>query len=80
MGLLSNSYFSFFLIITLGFLLGKIRIKGISLDVSAVIFIALIFGHFGVHIPKDFQKIGLVLFIFTVAIQAGPGFIQSFKK
>jgi len=80
MGLFSNSYFSFFLIITLGFLLGKIRIKGISLGVSAVIFIALLFGHYGILIPKDFQTIGLVLFIFTVAIQSGPGFIQSFKK
>ena len=80
MGLLSNSYFSFFLIIALGYILGKIKIKGISLDVSAVIFVALIFGHYGVQVPIDFQYIGLVLFIFTIAIQAGPGFVQSFRK
>ncbi len=80
MGLLSESYFALFLIIALGFILGKIKIRGISLDVSAVIFIALLFGHFGVIIPKDFQYIGLLLFIFTIAIQAGPGFMQSFKK
>lgn len=80
MDLFTNVYFSFFLIVTVGFLLGRVQIKGISLDVSAVIFIALIFGHFGVIIPKDFQQIGLVLFIFTIGIQAGPGFFSSFKK
>ena len=80
MGLLSNGYFAFFLIVALGFILGKIKIKGISLDVSAVIFVALIFGHYGVQVPVDFQYIGLVLFIFTIAIQAGPGFVQSFRK
>jgi putative transport protein len=80
MDLLSNSYFSLFLIIALGFLLGKVKIRGISLDVSAVIFVALVFGHYGVQIPIAFQSIGLVLFIFTIAIQAGPGFVQSFRK
>jgi putative transport protein len=80
MDLFSNSYFSLFLIISLGFLLGKIKIKGISLDASAVIFIALIFGHYGILIPIEFQSMGLVLFIFTIAIQAGPGFVQSFRK
>ena len=68
MGLLSNSYFALFLIISLGFILGKIKVRGISLDVSAVIFIALLFGHFGVIIPKDFQYMGLLLFIFTIAV------------
>lgn len=80
MELFSNTYFSFFLIVTIGFLIGRIKIKGISLDVSAVIFIALVFGHFGIIIPKEFQQIGLVLFIFTIGIQAGPGFFDSFKK
>ena len=51
--LLHSSYFSLFLIVALGFMLGRIKIKGLSLDVSAVIFIALLFGHFGVIIPKE---------------------------
>jgi putative transport protein len=80
MELFTNIYFAFFLIVALGFMLGRIKIKGISLDVSAVIFIALLFGHFGVVIPKEFQQIGLVLFIFTIGIQAGPGFFSAFKK
>ncbi len=80
MELLSNSYFALFLIVALGFILGRVKIFGLSLDVSAVIFIALVFGHFGIVIPKDFQNLGLVLFIFTIGIQAGPGFFESFKK
>lgn len=80
MGLLSNSYFALFLIISIGFIIGRIKIKGISLDVSAVIFVALVFGHYGILIPKDYQYLGLVLFIFTIGIQAGPGFFESFKR
>lgn len=78
--LLQTSYFALFLIIALGFVLGRIQIKGLSLDVSAVIFIALLFGHLGVVIPKELGNIGLVLFIFTIGIQAGPGFFDSFRS
>lgn len=78
--LLQSSYFALFLIIALGFMLGRIQIMGLSLDVSAVIFIALLFGHFGVIIPKELGNMGLVLFIFTIGIQAGPGFFDSFRS
>lgn len=78
--LLQSSYFALFLIVALGFMLGRIKVKGLSLDVSAVIFIALLFGHFGVTIPKALGNFGLVLFIFTIGIQAGPGFFDSFKS
>lgn len=78
--LLQSSYFALFLIVALGFMLGRIQIKKLSLDVSAVIFIALLFGHLGVVIPKELGNFGLVLFIFTIGIQAGPGFFASFKS
>lgn len=78
--LFHNSYFSVFLIIAFGFLLGNIKIKGVSLDSSAVLFVALLFGHYGVVIPKALGNFGLVLFIFTIGIQSGPGFFDSFKK
>ena len=78
--LLQSSYFALFLIVALGFILGKVNFRGISLDVSAVIFIALLFGHFGVVIPKELGNFGLVLFIFTIGIQSGPGFFGSFKS
>ncbi len=78
--LFQNSYFSVFLIIALGFLLGNIKIKGVSLDSSAILFVAMLFGHFGVIIPKALGNFGLVLFIFTIGIQSGPSFFDSFKK
>lgn len=71
---------SLFIIIALGFVLGKIKIKGFSFDVSAVIFAALLFGHLGISLPPAIQTMGLVLFIFTVGIQAGPGFFDSFRQ
>ena len=80
MEVFNQSYLVLFVIITLGFVLGRIRIKGISLDISAVIFVALLFGHFGYTVPKDIQYIGLLLFVFTVGISAGPGFFEAFKS
>lgn len=78
--LLSEGYFALFVIIAISYIIGKIQVKGVSLDVSAVIFVALVFGHFGVTLPKIIQDIGLVLFIFTIGIQAGPGFFDALKK
>jgi putative transport protein len=76
----TSVYFSLFLIIALGYLLGKVKIAGISLDVSAVLFVSMAFGHFGVMIPSDIQNIGLVLFIYSIGLQAGPGFFSTFRK
>lgn len=78
--LFQSPYFALFVIVALGFMLGRISYKGISLDVSAVIFVALLFGHFGVKIPDALSDFGMVLFIFTIGIQAGPGFFDSFKS
>lgn len=80
MELITNPLFALFVIISLGFIVGNIKIRGFSFDVSAVLFVALLFGHFGVVIPQIIERIGMVLFIFTVGIQAGPGFFESFKK
>jgi len=77
---LTSEYFILFLIITTGILLGKLKIGGISLDTSAVIFVALLFGHYGFRVPDIFQQIGLIFFIYSIGIQAGPGFFESFQK
>jgi putative transport protein len=69
-----------FIIITLGILLGKIKIAGISLDLSGVLFVALILGNFGFKLPHEFLTFGLVLFVFTVGLQSGPGFFEAFRK
>jgi len=75
-----TEYFVLFLIISIGILIGKVKIRGISLDSSAVIFVALLFGHYGFAVPEIFQTIGLLFFIYTIGIQAGPGFFESFQK
>lgn len=79
MDIFNTSYLALFLIIALGFMLGNIKIKGISLDISAIIFVALFFGHHGVSLPDILEKIGLILFIYTIGLQAGPGFFDSFR-
>ncbi|WP_430811384.1 MULTISPECIES: aspartate:alanine exchanger family transporter [unclassified Carboxylicivirga] len=80
MELLQTSYFALFVIICLGFIIGNIKVKGVSLDISAIIFVALVFGHFGVVMPSILEKIGLILFIYTIGVQAGPGFFDSFRE
>ncbi|MFB9056078.1 aspartate:alanine exchanger family transporter [Mariniflexile ostreae] len=80
MDFISTTYLALFLIICIGFILGNIKVKGISLDISAIIFVALFFGHIGVVLPDILEKIGLILFIYTIGLQAGPGFFDSFKE
>lgn len=75
-----EGYFVLFVIITLGIAIGNIKFRGFSLDISAVIFVALLLGHYGFVVPASFQTIGLLFFIFTIGIQAGPGFFDSFQK
>ncbi|MCW3807582.1 aspartate:alanine exchanger family transporter [Plebeiibacterium marinum] len=77
---LQQGYFALFVIICLGYVIGNIKIKGISLDISAIIFVALVFGHYGIIMPSIIEKLGLILFVYTIGIQAGPGFFDSFKK
>ncbi|WP_158839862.1 aspartate:alanine exchanger family transporter [Polaribacter sp. L3A8] len=84
--LLTKDYFVLFLVIGLGITLGNIRVKGINFDTSAVIFVAIFFGYlynlYGItfNIPSIIQSVGLVLFIYTIGMQAGPSFFSSFKE
>ncbi len=80
MEIIYQPYFSLFLIIILGFVLENLRIRNISLDISAILFVSIILGYFGIVIPKDLRDIGLVLFIFTVGFQAGPSFFETLKN
>ncbi|MGL1930708.1 MAG: transporter [Desulfotalea sp.] len=80
MGLLHNHIFLLLLITLLGYGLGKLRFKSFSLGSSGIIFVALLFGHFGFTLPHDFQTLGLVLFIYSIGLQAGPGFIHTFRS
>jgi putative transport protein len=80
MVLLQNHIFLLILIIALGELLGKVNIRNLALGPSAIIFVALAFGHFGFILPEGIQDIGLAMFIYAVGLQAGPGFISSFRS
>lgn len=84
--LLTKDYFVLFLVIGLGIALGNVKVKGINFDTSAVIFVAIFFGYlynlYGItfKIPSIIQSVGLVLFIYTIGMQAGPSFFSSFKE
>lgn len=71
---------SLFLIVTLGYFIGQIKIKGFSLESSAILFVAMIAGHVGLILPSDFKTFGLVLFIYAIGLQAGPSFFAFFRK
>jgi len=71
-------------VITAGVLLGKVKIFGISLGVTFVLFCGIIAGHFGWTAPLPIlnfmQDFGLILFVFCIGLQVGPGFFSNLKK
>lgn len=75
-----ESLFYLFLIAAIGLLIGTISIKGIQLGTCMCLVIALIFGHFGIVLPPLIKDIGLVLFVTSVGLIAGPIFFQNFKE
>ena len=72
------------IVIAIGVYLGKIKIGGISLGVTFVLFAGILAGHVGFTGPKEIltfvQDFGLILFVFMIGLQVGPGFFESFKK
>ena len=71
-------------VIAAGIFIGKLKICGVSLGVTFVLFVGILMGHFGYivdeHILKFVREFGLILFIFAIGLQVGPGFFSSFKK
>lgn len=69
-------------VIAVGVYLGKIKIAGISLGVTFVLFAGIVAGHFGFTAPTPIltfiQDFGLILFVFMIGLQVGPGFFESF--
>ncbi|MDR2813224.1 MAG: putative transporter [Prevotellaceae bacterium] len=72
------------LVISTGILLGKIKVAGISLGVTWILFVGIAFSHFGMklneHVLHFVQEFGLILFVYSVGLQVGPGFFSSLKK
>lgn len=71
-------------VIAIGVYLGKIKIGGISLGVTFVLFAGIAAGHVGFTAPGNIlsfiQDFGLILFVFMIGLQVGPGFFESFKR
>ena len=72
------------IVIAIGVYLGKIKILGISLGVTFVLFAGIVAGHIGFTAPLPIlnfvQDFGLILFVFMIGLQVGPGFFESFGK
>lgn len=72
------------IVISTGIYLGKIKVMGISLGVTFVLFTGILAGHLKITAPVSIltfiQDFGLILFVFMIGLQAGPGFFNSFKK
>ena len=72
------------LTIMLGILLGRVKIAGISLGATFILFIGILFGELGMKVDGGilhfFQEFGLILFVFSIGLQVGPSFFSNFKK
>ena len=68
----------------LGVLLSRIKICGVSLGVTWILFVGIVAGHFGLTVEHNvlhfIKEFGLILFVYSVGLQVGPGFFSSFKK
>ncbi len=68
----------------MGLMLGKVKIKGICLGGAGALFVGILFGHWGLRVEADVlrfaQDLGLILFVYTIGMQVGPGFIDSIRR
>lgn len=80
----AHAIFIYALVIALGVILGKQKVFGVSLGSTFVLFMGILAGHLGLavdpNIIKFIQEFGLILFIFSIGLQVGPGFFSSFKE
>ena len=81
---IAHAVLIFALVITIGILLGKVKIGGISLGVTWILFVGIVFGHFDMnldeHLLHFLKEFGLILFVYSIGLQVGPGFFSAFKK
>ena len=81
---IAHSVFVFALVISIGIALGRIKIFGVSLGITWILFVGIAFGHFGLIIDGDIlhfmKEFGLIVFIYSIGMQVGPSFFSSFKK
>jgi putative transport protein len=80
--LADNPLLLLFVVAACGWLLGKVRVAGFELGVAAVLFVGIAFGAISprLQIPEPLWTLGLVLFVYTVGLATGPGFVSSFRR
>src|SRR5512145_1226754 len=78
--LLSEQMLVLFAILALGSWIGRLSFRGLSLGSAGVLFVALVFGHFGFNVPRGVMELGLLLFVYAVGLQAGPRFFRTFRR
>ena len=78
----NNPILLLFLVSAIGYPLGRIKVKGISLGVAAVLFVGLVFGALdpSLKLPEIIYKLGLVLFVYCIGLTSGPMFFSSIRK
>jgi putative transport protein len=69
-----------FAILAIGSWVGQWSLRGLTLGTAGVLFTALVFGHFGLTVPKAVMDLGLLLFVYAVGLQAGPRFFRTFRR
>lgn len=79
-GIFTSPIVIVFAIAALGYLLGSVKIMGLSLGTSGILIVALVFGHFELMAPDVLKNMGLVCFVTAVGFIAGPTFFRNFKK
>ncbi|MDL2223254.1 putative transporter [Bacteroidales bacterium OttesenSCG-928-M11] len=81
---IAHTVLLFAIVIAGGIALGKIKIFGISLGITFVLFLGIVAGHFGMKVHPEvlhfMKEFGLILFVYSVGLQVGPSFLSSFKK
>lgn len=83
-GSIAHAVFIISLVTFIGLALGSLQFRGLSLGISGVLFIGILFGHFNVVIDHQIlefaREFGLILFVYTIGMQVGPGFFSSLKQ
>lgn len=80
----AHAIFILAIVISIGILLGKIKVFGVSLGITWILFVGILLGHFGLGINEQIlhfvKEFGLILFIYSIGMQVGPSFFSSFKQ
>jgi len=80
--LIDNPLLLLFVVLAIGYPLGRIRVAGSSLGVAAVLFVGLALGslHPDLKLPEIIYTLGLVIFVYSLGLSSGPGFFASFRR